>query len=117
MLIIPGLAVPAGYNLLNFLYQKMNTIEFLFQNFYTLQSADFFLTLIIQQTGMTILINLVQLSVLFFWAFSPSYFLLYRLNLDKGCKGFFEIGDTFDYGYHTAFILVITTIIFVYALN
>lgn len=115
MLIIPGLAVPQSYNLIKFIYSKLDAVEFLFQNFYTIRNADFYITLIINQTGIAFMMGMLQIAPMVLWAFSPSYLLIYRLKIDSKSGYYRQIGNTFDFGYHCAMIMVIMSIVFVYA--
>lgn len=115
MLIIPGLAVPAGYNAYKMVTEQLAQLDMLLLNFYIIQTSNFYVTLMIQQTALGFMAMMLQLPQLPFWAFSPSYFLAFRKKTDFKYDYFTKIGDTFDYGYHLSVILAVICIVFIYS--
>lgn len=115
VLVIPGLAVPAGFSVWNALRANLLSLDVLLQNFYVVRSSNFFLTLMVQQTSLGFMSMMLQLPQLPSWGLSPSYFLAFRKRTENRHDYFTSIQTTFDYGYHSSVILVMMAVVFVYS--
>ena len=115
MLIIPGLAVPAGYNAWKMITENYENLELFLLNFYVIQSSNFYITLIIQQISIGFMSTMLNLGTLPQWGFSATYFLAFRKKTEFQHDYFTSIVTTFNYGYSLSVVLVMVCIFFVYS--
>jgi hypothetical protein len=114
MLIVPGLAIPAGSSLYKIFITKIASAGEFLQNFYIIQRGDFFIILLLQQISFGFLGSLNQFGQLFPYAFIPGFFLrTHKKGADE--QTFFKRESyTYDYGYNYALSLTILSIIFIF---
>lgn len=117
MLIIPGLAVPAGFSAYKMITERFAQLDMILMNFYIIQTSNFYVTLMIQQTSFGFMSMMLHLPQLPFWGFSATFFLSFRKKIEYKYDYFTGIGTTFDYGYHLSVLLAMICIIFVYSLT
>lgn len=115
MLIVPGLAVPTGSNLYSVFTNDLINFQHVLRNFYQLNSADFFVILILQQTMFGFFGSINYLGVLSGFGFSPSAFLLYKSQPLRDQMFLKYEAVTFDFGYINALNLTILGIIYIYS--
>jgi hypothetical protein len=114
MLIVPGLALPAGSSLYNVFITKIATVGEFLQNFYLIQKGDFFIILLMQQISFGFLGSLNQFGQLYPYAFIPTFFLKAHKKSPAEQTFFKKEYYTFDYGYNYALGLTILSIIFIF---
>lgn len=114
MLVVPGLAIPAGSSLYKVFITKIATFGEFLQNFYIIQRGDFFIILMMQQIAFGFLASLNQLGQLFPYAFIPAMFLSCHEKDPYEITYFKREYYTFDYGYNYALGLTILSIIFIF---
>ena len=115
MLIVPGLAVPTGSNLYTLFKNDLINFQQVLRNFYQLNSADFFVILVLQQTMFGFFGSINYLGVLAGFGFSPSAFLLYKRQPIRDQMFLKYESITFDFGYVNALNLTVLGIIFIYS--
>lgn len=115
MLIVPGLAVPTGSNIYTLVVNDLPKYRQLLQNFYQLNSADFFVILILQQTMFDIFGSLNCLGAVMGFGMSPSVFLLYKRLPHREQMLLKTESNTHDYGHNAAVDLTVLGIIFIYS--
>lgn len=117
MLVVPGLAVPAGQNLFDLFLTKIFTLDKFLLNFYNIQSADFFVILLIQQISFGYMANINQFALLYNYYFSPSYLLHMKQRVERQIpllKNEFRI---FNVGYSYALNLTCLSIVFIFSIH
>lgn len=114
MLVVPGLAVPTGSNIYSIFTDNLTKPQDLLSNFYQLESADFLVILILQQTMFSVLNSVNRLADILFFYGSPSIFLLFKRLSPKEQQFQKDEADTFDYGYINALNLTIFSIVVIY---
>ena len=115
MLIVPGLAVPTGSNLYSIFTNDLINFQDVLQNFYQLNSADFFVILILQQTMFGFVGSINYFGVLTGFGLSPSAFLLYKRQPLKEQMFLKYETITFDFGYINGLNLTILGIVYIYS--
>lgn len=117
MLVVPGLAVPAGQNLFDLFVTKIFTLDKFLLNFYNIESADFFVILLIQQICFGYMANINQVNLLYNYYFSPSYLLHMKQRVERQIpllKNEFRI---FNVGYSYALNLTCLSIVFIFSIH
>lgn len=115
MLVVPGLAVPTGSNVYTFFTHNLINLQQVLRNFYQLNSADFFIILILQQTMFGFFGSINYLNILTGFGFSPSAFLLYKRQPLRDQMFLKYEAITFDFGYINALNLTILGIVYIYS--
>lgn len=114
MLILPGLAAPAGTSLFGIIKQGVNSYDSFLKNFFSVTSGDFFLTLVIQSGATGFFAQVNMLSDLFMNYVSPYMTINYRRILSESEPWRKVEGEVLPYGYYYALTLSILAIAFVF---
>ena len=110
MLIVPGFAATAFSNLYELLGEGIKNTGQLFRELFSLDSGDFFVILIIQQAGVSFMIQITSIVDLFTYYLSPFITLNMRVIL-SGKEAWRKTNKTiFEYGLAYAQQLVIAAI-------
>ena len=115
MLIVPGLAIPTGGSIYKFFMNQVTKDYLITQNFYLVQSGNFFITLLIQQITFGFLANILQFGQLYNWFFSPCLFLASRRTSNSELVFLKREDENFEYGYSLAQIMTIFCIGLIYS--
>ena len=115
MLLVPGLAVPAGTNLYEIINKDLHALNILFQNFYIIKAGDFFVILLIQQISFGFFASMVPFSALYNNYFSPHLMAGMRSQPAEFRAFFEDEGNTFEFGFNYSQTITILAIIFVYS--
>ena len=115
ILIVRGLAVPVGFNLYAFFKSRITEGSIFLDNFYALESSDFFIILLLQQTAFGFFSSITQFRILFHYYWSPTAFLLYKRKKNADRIFLKDENTIFDIGYIYAINLTILGVIFVYS--
>lgn len=114
MLIVPGFAATALSNLYEVLGLGMRNMSHLFQELFNLESGDFFVILVLQQAGVTFIIQFTSVVDLFTYYLSP-YITLNMGFILAGKESWRKTNSTiFQYGlaYAQEIVLVSIGIVF-----
>jgi hypothetical protein len=115
MLIVPGLAIQTGLSIYGFVMERINVQTILLQNFYLVESGDFFVTLLIQQTAFGFFSSMAQFGQLYNWFLSPTLFLASRRAPVSQRVFLKRENEFYEYGYNLAQIMTIVCISYVYS--
>lgn len=114
MLIVPGFAATALSNLFQVLGLGMKDMSHLFRELFNLDSGDFFVILVLQQAGVTFILQFTSIVDLFTYYLSP-YITLHMRFILAGKESWRKTNSTiFQYGlsYAQEIVLVAIGIVF-----
>ena len=117
MLVVPGLAVPAGINIFDVFFKRIFTINTLLQNFYIARSADFFIILLIQQICFGFMANINQFTLLMNYWMSPSFCLIMKQKVEQKIPLFKNEFVIYPMGYTYALNLTCMSIVFIFSIH
>lgn len=117
MLVVPGLAVPAGLNIFDVVFEKIFTVNVFLQNFYMTRSADFFVILLIQQICFGFMANINQFTLLMNYWMSPSFCLIMKQKVERHIPLLKHEFVIFPLGYTYAVNLTCLSIVFIFSIH
>jgi hypothetical protein len=117
MLVVPGLAVPAGLNIFDVVFAKIFTMNVFLQNFYMTRSADFFVILLIQQICFGFMANINQFTLLMNYWMSPSFCLIMKQKVERDIPLLKNEFVIFPIGYTYALNLTCLSIVFIFSIH
>ena len=117
MLVVPGLAVPAGSSLFDLFISKISNIDTFLQNFYMIKNADFFVILLIQQICFGYMVNINQFPLLINYYMSPSFCFQMKKNVEKSISLLKSEFVIFPLGFSYASDLTCLSIVFIYSIH
>lgn len=117
MLVVPGLAVPAGVNIFDVFFAKILTTSTLLQNFFISSSADFFVILLIQQICFGFMANINQFTLLMNYWMSPSFCLISKQQVERHIPLLKNEFVLFPLGYTYALNLTCLSIVFIFSIH
>ena len=107
--------MPTGSNILTLLRTDLIDFDELLLNFYQVQSADFFIILILQQTMFSVFGNLNCIHLVLKFGISPTGYLMYKKLTEREQEYLKNEFKVYDFGYSFAADLVVIGIIFIYS--